>query len=376
MPDLLSELCIFFNELADNRIQPAMGFPVDAAHRLAQYYLILRDKKEENFVGLEIAFREFISEFGLPLPINFLDLLREAELITSPRDLRKEKQRDHYVHTLHAFSLGVYLFHRAERLQDMLLPENRSLDWSQWAFCALLHDIGYIAENAGTKQIIVLNRFWDLIFQPTSILSFVSNNSDVPPSIELELSHFRKDVYGRLSQNFGLVRATDKSAGTDLFEEYVSIPIDTFEGGDHGVKSHFILQLCQCICEEFMVYFENHEGNVRDYLYPRTNPWHRFSNAMQAIQAHCKPANLIHGHYMLNPWINALHLVDELQDYNRPFLSPSYRTNTARPLRIDDIDISVANSILYFHYPSSNAVRINDALGTITTDSGICVQAK
>jgi len=385
MSDLLSELCIFFRDLADGNIQPSIGFSPDAAMSLAQYYTNLRTANEENQIGQDITFRQIISKFNLPFPDDFLDLLREAEQIAGPQELRKKSQRDHYAHTLHAFSLGVYVFHKAERLQRLLVDDG-VIDWSQWAFCALLHDIGYITENAGLKQQAVLSKFEELILKPRSILAFVHDNNSglriehLPPTVENDLKLFGNHMREQFSRKFWLSRAGSMSGDYYQFENYMTVPIDTFEGGDHGVKSHFILQLCREICDEFMNYFKIHKGNISSYFYPRNNPWPRYSNAMQAIQSHCIPfdkhTHLNSGNYILNPWINSLHLIDELQDYNRPFLLPSINTNTSKPLRIDEVDFSIVDSILYFHYPFCNATRINGALGSIATDSGICVQAK
>lgn len=102
-------------------------------------------KHEMQAVAAKDAIRAFwyaYPEFG---PYPFLDTLSKFE----HEGVFYGDYRDHVIHQLKVYLLGLYIFDRCETIRKSVLAEAGTGDdfLRAWTLCALSHDIGYIMEN-------------------------------------------------------------------------------------------------------------------------------------------------------------------------------------------------------------------------------------
>ncbi len=107
---------------------------------------------KENIEGQSIEARKVIQklwysypEFG---PYPFLDTFSEMEHM----GFFFGDYRDHVIHQLKVFLLGLYIFDQCQRIKTAVLAEIGNDDpvaefLKRWTICALSHDIGYVLEN-------------------------------------------------------------------------------------------------------------------------------------------------------------------------------------------------------------------------------------
>ena len=127
---------------------------------LYQSFLCTRKYDERTFYANRIA-RKLFLKLGMPIFVTLFGKLADVEWDRAFHD----GYRDHTIHSIYVFLLGLYLYTESEAIFKMLsdnTPEPRERHerpmlgepnsfWNQWVLATLCHDLGYPFESEDAK---------------------------------------------------------------------------------------------------------------------------------------------------------------------------------------------------------------------------------
>jgi hypothetical protein len=314
--------------------------------QLLKFYLDYSQLRDNSHLVVG-HMKHVVTACGLPVPLDLLNLLEEAEHAPNPTDVYELWQRDHLLHSLNLFCLGALMIARFEGISSQLDTCGIYEKLRIWAFCALFHDVGYIETSRSSIKDILITRFIERVktvrFQLVCAFDYSSPlTSDLTPDY----------VNGRVD----LIAITDpakKILERDLAESACtpSPGVNTTARGgkyasyfasknsDHGVSSAVILSLCKRISNAI----RNGTDIFRQHKLPLpgADPWAGLARPLDAIALHDKGPERIEGDLEFpNPWFSFLCFMDTLCEYDRRGLRPD-STRQILPIehiRLDDFD--------------------------------------
>jgi hypothetical protein len=334
----------------------------------------------ENYIFIKqrayyvsVLLKKVIKAFNLPIPFVLIDLLEKVETQKEVEFLYNPWQRDHLLHSLNLFSLGSLLITRFPCIEDVLNSCSRSDRLRKWAFCSILHDIGYIEnckdelrddlisslksnfEKPRFQAVCTFGYYHDLTFDLES-----KSLWNEPEIVELmgPASHVVEREF--LSPQSSIGTGATIYKGGNLYRLFSKTH------SDHGVVSATILSLCKRISESIL---KNPNHMLRGEI---LSLWIGLENPLQAISDHNESYVYREDMTAINPWLSFLHLLDELTDYDRRFLDAE---NPGQITSINDYRLESNNGNPIFYYPKSCENRIADKnLDKIAGEYGILVR--
>ena len=371
-----TELCrSFFELLRSEQTQISKG--QISYIQQAIYNFIENGNKENAFFVYSIFFDVYRIKTNDEVPfVDMLDLMRAYEEKAASFN---EKQRDHYVHSVSVFILGLSLFGSSTRLQDAFAAQyncesslkmafdNTSEEFFfRWGMAALLHDIGYPVE-------IIFN-------QLRSYFTLFTGDREAMKTINPHVAYMDCDCLNSLDTGFlsavelkrnGLSledcsKATrllgwkiSRQLGTDLqmtvaaVDSYIAT-MQKSEFVDHAFYSALILLKWYCN------FARNSANATQLLLYP-------VLNIAAAILLH----NYYRGSLLKEPFKLAplplrkdplsflLMLCDELQEWNRQ----AYGSADRLAVPVDKMTLSVEREELKVHYITKRGVVKESFIG-------------
>jgi hypothetical protein len=284
----------------------------------------------------------------------------------------KPNHRDHFIHSLNVYSLGIALYSRSPTIQKLFKSCQQEPDWWQcWAFASLFHDIGYYCniDNPIIKE-NALNKIWEYLLDGGVQRSLFNHNywggnndfNDRKLNPILSEDLIKKIIYEKHPANNQLSETVKPksifgSVGINLWKKPHPIAKFFEADVDHGVASEKLLNLLNALQSVL---------NLPEYKYDLEKEGLGFGRGFLANYNFQIEAIKYHGTHIndvtktllsRNPWIGYLHVIDELQTYDRPKLREKY----AQYNKIEEISIampSTENDPILFHYPKEYLPRI------------------
>lgn len=304
---------------------------------------------------------------------SFVDLLDMMRSYEEKASVLNERQRDHYVHSVNVFALGLSIYANNEEYRNMfnafMCNKNASKrlfsgDCEEflfrWGVASLLHDIGYPME-------IICNQIY-------SYVSFVAGSKEKAREIHpyIDFMNFEElnsisnsgwlgtDVIGdgqiqsykptellayRMTQRFGIDIEQTKA----LLNGYLKT---MQEKGfvDHGFYSALIL------LKWYGEFAENAIDGQEYFLYPILDIAHSILEHnfyKGTLQKNCGLDRL---KCDADPLSYILILCDELQEWNREGYGMVDRTS----VRIDDTALDIGNDKMHIHYITRKGIVQSD----------------
>ncbi len=307
--------------------------------------------------------------------IDLLDVLRKYEENAS---VLNDKQRDHYIHSVNVFLLGLAIYAQNKNYRDSVEKYLNDTDKSiryfdtvheefffRWGIASLFHDTGYPVEIINNQ----LNRF----------IAFISGKDEKAKAVAKPfLSYFNFEKINSI-ENFDLDRfilpayidnaVKDKSILTSRITDFIAIDLSytfnlsltlvketmnnfletmqKYQFVDHGFYSALIVtkwfgELMQ----------KRHKPNCLLFSHVLDSAAAIFlHNAYRNIFLR-KPFNLPPMRPAQHPIGYLLILCDEAQEWNRE----AYGVLTQQMVNIDDSNITINNSEFKLHYITKQGV--------------------
>jgi hypothetical protein len=321
---------------------------------LLDFYRDYKNKRENKYLFID-HIKNIVVACDLPVPYDLLNLFEQAENACNPQEVYDEKQRDHLLHSLNLFCFGALLITRfncvADRFGDCGLDETLR----RWAFCALLHDIGYFEINKKELKEPLMTRFKSIVqevfFQVICVFGYKSPWTRDLDRHRINERHDLREVTAPARQLIDRTLGespTPSSPGAIVVQRALSYYFSKHHS-DHGISSSIILSFCKNIAEAICTHKENFDKH--NLTSPIRDLWTGLENPLNAIAFHDEKKNAINSDVTLfNPWISFLYIMDNLTEYDRPGLRPDSRR---RVLPIEDVELEVIKGQPTLHYPST-----------------------
>jgi len=327
---------------------------------LSNFYQEYEQKRGNTNLVID-HIKNIVATCDLPVPYELLNLFEKAEHASNPQEVYEEEQRDHILHSLNLFCFGALLITRFHCVADGLDACGLDEKLRRWAFCALLHDIGYIETSKKTLKEPLMASFTSIVqtvlFQLICVFGHNSPLTRDQDRVRINERHDLREVTASARQLIDRTLGespTPSSAGAMVVKgalsRYLSQP-----HSDHGISSSIILSLCKNIAEAICSHKENFSKN--NLPRPIKNLWTGLGHPMHAIALHDKGHDSINSALGLsNPWIDFLHLMDNLTEYDRRGLRSDSRRQV---LPIENVSLEEMEGQPTLHYPS-NCTLITD----------------
>lgn len=245
--------------------------------------------------------------------------------------------RDHYVHALNTFLLGVYINHQFL---------NRRVDLFQWKLASLFHDIAYPLELAN-----------NLIKPYLENMKNIKNNEGKTTISDVTINFFNMYKLESRTNSFQYIQSRFKKWMLDIDARAIYNEMNQNKDIDHGIFSGLtLLQLIESL------YKKNNPEQIKDYHEKHGSNWNweifedDIVSACSAIYLH----NLKNFPRTVNknnsPLAYLLKLCDELQDWERPNI------NLPEGKSVANYDIKISNGKLIFTVSMENdrnKIKIN-----------------
>jgi hypothetical protein len=320
--------------------------------------------------------RNIITSMNLPISPKIVGITYSNEYEndgTQKRDaFSKPNHRDHFIHSLNVYSLGLALYSESLTIQKIFESCQQKPDWWQsWAFTSLFHDIGYYCniDNPIIKE-NALDKIWEYLLDggvQRSIFNhtYLGDNNDTKdrrlnPILSKDLI---KEIiyknYPDINQISGTIKPKSIFGKVGLNFKKESHPIiKLFESVvDHGVASekllNLLIELQSILNSPAYKYDLEKEGLAfeRGFLAD-------YSFQIEAIKYHgAQIPDVTKAMLSRNPWIGYLHVIDELQTYDRCKLKEKY----SKYNKIEEISIemsTIENDPIFFNYPKEYLPQI------------------
>lgn len=346
--------------------------------KIASYYSNYYQNRNDVKI-IDIIIQKIISFLELPIPQKIVGIMHSNEYESDgmPKEdafMSKPNHRDHFIHTLNVYSLGMALYTKSPTIKKLFVSCQQQPDWWQcWAFASIFHDVGYFCniDNPMIKQKI-LDEIWEYLLDggvQRSIFNhnYSGDNYDITerrlnlilsedvikriicqqyPDIHKPLETIKpKSIFDKL----GLYLKKEPHPIAKLFESDV----------DHGVASGKLLKLISEL-QSVLNLPEYKYDLMKEGLGRGRSFLAEYSYQIEAIKHHGSGiAGVTEDMLKRNPWIGYLHIIDELQTYDRRNL----REKFAKHNKIEEISIeipSIENDPILFHYPKDYLPRIAD----------------
>ena len=350
-------------------------------HYINQKIACFYDNYYQNRSDVKIVdsiIRNIVSSMDLPIPQKLVGITysNEYENDGTPKDdafSSKPNHRDHFNHSLNVYSLGLALYAKSPIIQTLFESCQQKPDWWQcWAFTSIFHDIGYFCniDNPTIKQKI-FDKIWEYLLDggvQRSIFdhSYLGDNNDMTDrrlnpilseDVIKELIYQKcPDIY-QLSET---IKPKSIFGRVGLYLRKAPHPIAKLFGSDvdHGVASEKLLNLISEL-QSVLNLPENKYDLEKEGLGFERSFLAEYSYQIEAIKHHgSRIADVTEAMLTRNPWIGYLHLIDELQTYDRRKLREKY----AKHNKTEEINIempSSENDPILFHYPKDYLPRID-----------------
>lgn len=337
----------------------------------SNYYQNRNDVKTvENII------RNIVSLIKLPIPQKLVGIIYSNEYGNdgTPKEdafTSNPNHRDHFIHSLNVYSLGIAVYSKSTAIQKLFESCQQKPDWWQcWAFASIFHDIGYFCniDNPTIKQKI-LDKIWEClldggvqrsIFDP----SYLGDNNDITDrrlNPVLSEDVIKQIIYKKYDISPDSETSNPKSnGGVGLYLRKAPHPIaKLFESDDdHGVASEKLLNLISEL-QSVLNLPEHKDDLIKEGRGFERSFLADYSFQIEAIKHHgSQITDVTEAMLTRNPWIGYLHLIDELQTYDRRKLREKY----AKHNKIEEISIempSTENDPILFHYPKDYLPRID-----------------
>lgn len=298
---------------------------------------------------------------------SFIDLLDTLRKYEENASTLIDKQRDHYVHSVNVFLLGLYIFQSNDRFKTIFKEYSKKHKYEgafigdteefffQWGFASLFHDIGYpveITNNQLKKFIGYVVDYGDIkkIDDAKPYIGYKNYQElcRIPISQERAQNYAKwmKDGFNPLNSidllSYSLASAFSldyKSLQTELSNYVGNMQNSGFV--DHGFYSALIVM-------RWYAHFAEDSNMHPDLLY------YPILNSASAILLHNYYKNVLEKPpYSLPPMSASLHpiaymliLCDELQEWNRE----AYGILDRQKVLAADSDLEVSNQKISVHY--------------------------
>lgn len=297
--------------------------------------------------------------------VDLLDILRSYEESTGSFN---DAQRDHYVHSVNVFLLGLSIYVRNERFRKAVSIWNHNKSYSMlfrtdqeeflftWGIAALFHDIGYPVE-------IISKQFQQ----------FITYIADDSKSIGPFLSYLRFDRLNAIQTDRALNRTSDfydLKCPTDL----LSMDISAFLGTEKAKTKHTLDQFLQTMQQSGFVDHGFYSALIVLKWYGEmllgTENEEAFFNQIipvaSAIYLHNAYKNVFRKEPFLCPALEAesfplaylLILCDEAQEWNRK----AYGSKARSKVFVDDSGLTITEESMALHYYTSKGLLTEDFL--------------
>lgn len=321
---------------------------------LSNFYQEYEQKQGNTYLVID-HIKDIVATCDLPVPYELLNLFEQAEHASNPQEVYEEQQRDHILHSLNLFCFGALLITRFHCVADGLDACGLDEKLRRWAFCALLHDIGYIETSKKRLKEPLMARFTSIVqtvlFQLVCVFGHNSPLTRDQDRDRINERHDFREVTASARQLIDRTLGespTPSSPGAVVVEgahsRYFSQP-----HSDHGISSSIILSLCKNIAEAICSQPESF--SQQNLPHPVRDLWAGLDKPLHAIALHDKGHDSINNDLALvNPWISFLHMMDNLTEYDRPGLRPDSRRQV---LPIEDVSLEEIEGQPTLHYPST-----------------------
>ncbi len=347
--------------------------------KIASYYSNYYQNRSDVKI-VDSIIRNIVLFMDLPMPQKLVGITysNEYENDGTPKNdafTSQPNHRDHFIHSLNVYSLGIALYSESPTIQKLFESSQQKPDWWQcWAFASIFHDIGYYCniDNPTIKQ-AVLDKIWECLLDggvQRSIFDhkYPGDNNDMTDrrrnpilseNVIKELIYQKyPDIY-QLSETIKPKSIFDK---VGLYLRKAPHPIaKLFElDVDHGVASEKLLNLISEL-QSVLNLPENKYDIEKEGLGFERSFLADYSFQIEAIKHHgARITDVTEAMLTRNPWIGYLHVIDELQTYDRRKLREKY----AKHNKTEEINIempSTENAPILFHYPKDYLPRIDSS---------------
>jgi hypothetical protein len=140
----------------------------------------------------------------------------------------------------------------------------------------------------------------------------------------------------------------------------------------HGHVAARILLLCRMLALEF-ARKSNQETDSEGVFFERPEAWWQTSSDLiEAIKVHSdKPFPEDIRDLESNRWAVLLHIVDEMQNYDRPVITGTLAQREAAYPRIDEYEVSLTQGVAVFLHPPEWEIRIVDSVIPFLEELGL-----
>jgi len=348
-------LQVFFNNIIMDSDKKGHSYKVILYESIKDFLI------EPNKTNAYIVYRMFfdvyrLGRYGKKSFIDLLDLLRGYEENTATLS---DKQRDHYIHSVNVFILGLCIYAQNIQIRDAFHKEYSSNNYINvfstkdeeflfnWGLTSLFHDIGYPLEIINNQ----VNKFIEFVAEDEqkSIGPYIAYNNFSKLNIiekDLESQFCPTDLMScciskHLRVDYLLVKSTlDGFVGTMQKNGFV----------DHGFYSAIIM-----LRWYGEILLKN--SDLANIFYTQ------IVNTAGAIFLHNAYKNIfLKKPYLLDalnvydyPLAYLLILCDEAQEWNRE----AYGAITKTKIAVDDSAIEITDNHILFHY-ITNRGWLND----------------
>jgi len=383
MNDLLSALYLFFQDLRKD-INNEHGISNRLSNIIYNYYSLLRKSGRYDPSITAQNFAAIIQELNLPVPAEFMNILRSSEIIHDVDSMQDTHQRDHYFHSMHTFTLGLFILATANKTKILFTKYGQNV-CKQWAFCALFHDLGYISQKKGQRYKADISEIYQKLCNNRFILScFLGDCYSV--SIDEAINNNPREIDELCDIPRRLLKSILHPDQLGIPSDYPSLNINNhednhinelFNSKNHGKISQFLLGLCRSIGESILKKDKQILLDARIGIPVNENIWDDYRDCIDAIGEHS--VDDIHKidlrNRKINPFIEFLYIVDNMQEYNRPHLvniSDGFSDlDDKNILEMRNIQIEVVDEWLEFTFPHLTAERIKNKVEAISSKYGI-----
>lgn len=336
---------------------------------------------------------DIVSDWDLPIPQELIDIFHDTEYGHLPFETEPIERfsnvhhRDHFYHTLHLFALGWFLIDSSADLRKELMDLMEISDGAvlrHWAFCAIIHDFGYFIElnelhanylAASIHQSLSEENFILMCACKRSFCENIKNHERVndlrliePCEAARKRLKEQLDLYFKANSRPILPRIGVKNI-PHPFLEYIS----RSKSDNHGKASAELMKLCKDMAEAFI---QTNLDVPSEYI---RKDWKILDNAIQAVSLHNdfgterSPTSHIDSRdFSRNLWIPFLHIVDEMQDYDRlPLARPSHGKEV---LSAEQVYIATTNEKITLLYPQGKPPKIDPLVVPLMNRWGIGIQ--